>query len=205
MLPLGDRVVRVRYSLGYDSTEDPCVKFRILLPDSEDSNGSLGDWTREIRNVMEQELLFAENWGLNSYFRYRLESEQERCERQPGPETLHLRKPEWRRDNRVMLPRAFLREKEFDAEIKRVEKLLGDRVVRIRYSLDYDSTGDPCVKLRILLPDSAAVNGRIFDAARAIENTIEVEMDFIETWGINSYYRYRLQSEQDVIKEPAWA
>lgn len=104
-----------------------------------------------------------------------------------------------------MLPRAFLREKEFDAEVERVEKLLGDRVLRIRYSLGYDSTGDPCVKLRILLPDSAAVNGRIFDAARAIENTMEVEMDFIETWGINSYYRYRLQSEQDVVKEPAWA
>lgn len=104
-----------------------------------------------------------------------------------------------------MLPRAFLREKEFDAEVKRVEKLLGDRVVRIRYSLDYDSTGDPCVKFRILLPDSASVNGRIFNEARAIENVIEQEMEFVEVWGINRYYRYRLQSEQESMRTPAWA
>ncbi len=104
-----------------------------------------------------------------------------------------------------MLPRAFLREKEFDAEVKRVEKLLGDRVVRIRYSLDYDSTGDPCVKFRILLPDSAMLNGRIFDAARGVENVIEEEMSFVEDWGIQRYYRFRLQSEQESMKTPAWA
>lgn len=104
-----------------------------------------------------------------------------------------------------MLPRAFLREKEFDAEVKRVEQLLGDRVVRIRYSLPYDSTGDPCVKFRILLPDSANVNDQLLDWTREIENVLEEEFRFPENWGVNSYYRYRLQSEQDVMRTPAWA
>lgn len=104
-----------------------------------------------------------------------------------------------------MLPRAFLREKEFDAEVKRVEKLLGDRVVRVRYSLGYDSTGDPCVKFRIVLPDSADTNARLIDWTREIRNVIEDEFRFGEHWGVNSYYRYRLQSEQETMRTPAWA
>lgn len=95
-----------------------------------------------------------------------------------------------------MLPRAFLREKEFDAEVKRVEKLPGDRV---------DSTGDPCVKFRIVLPDSADTNARLIDWTREIRNVIEDEFRSGEHWGVNSYYRYRLQSEQETMRTPAWA
>lgn len=104
-----------------------------------------------------------------------------------------------------MYTRAFARPREFADEVAKVEQKLGDKVIRIRYSLDYDSTGDPAVKFRVVMPDSSLVKGKLLDATQDVSNVIEEELQPEERWGVYAYFNFRAQSEQEAMQEPAWA
>lgn len=89
--------------------------------------------------------------------------------------------------------------------MQKVEQQLKGDVVSIRHTLDYDSTGEPAVYLRIVVPDELLVQNRLLATTRHIEFAIEQELQPQDRWGVYPYYRFRSESEQRIMREPAWA
>ena len=104
----------------------------------------------------------------------------------------------------MYLPKAFFHPDEFADAVERVERKLGDKVIRIRHTLDYDSTGDPAVKFRVVMPDSSLEKGKLLESTRIVSNVIQQELNPHEQWGVYPYFRFRSQSEQQKMQEPAW-
>jgi hypothetical protein len=75
---LGKDVVRVRHSLGVDSTGEAAIFFRIVLKDSASREDKLARVTDRIATTLFDELRPQENWGLLPYFSFRSNSEQAR-------------------------------------------------------------------------------------------------------------------------------
>ena len=75
-LRLGPEVVRVRHSVGEDTSGEPSVFFRIVLTDWASREETLADVTGQIATLLFDELRPYENWGLFPYFSFRSQSEQ---------------------------------------------------------------------------------------------------------------------------------
>jgi hypothetical protein len=75
-LRLGTEVVRVRHSIGVDTSGEPSIFFRIVLSDAASREATLADVTGNIATVLFDELRPYENWGLIPYFSFRSASEQ---------------------------------------------------------------------------------------------------------------------------------
>jgi hypothetical protein len=105
----------------------------------------------------------------------------------------------------VVIPRAFAQQGEFAAAVAEVERQLHPRVVRIRYTLGDDWSGDPAVFFRIVLPDDASTRDRLLSATNDIEAAIVQRIEPLEQWGVLPYFNFRSQSEQAQLNEPAWA
>ena len=75
-LKLGPEVVRLRYSVGPDSTDDPSIQFRIVLTDAASREECLGEVSAGIVRMFYDELRPYEKWGLYMYFSFRSQSEQ---------------------------------------------------------------------------------------------------------------------------------
>jgi hypothetical protein len=73
---LGPEVVRVRHSVGADTSGEPSIFFRIVITDSAAREETLADVTGHIANILFDELRPYENWGLTPYFSFRSQSEQ---------------------------------------------------------------------------------------------------------------------------------
>jgi len=73
---LGPEVVRVRYSIRPDTSDEPAIYFRIVLTEQASRFETLGDVSGKITRFFFEELHSIENWGLYPYFRFRSESEQ---------------------------------------------------------------------------------------------------------------------------------
>lgn len=73
---LGPEVIRVKHSLGTDTSGEPSVFFRIVLTDSASREETLADVTGQIATIFFDELRPYENWGLIPYFSFRSQSEQ---------------------------------------------------------------------------------------------------------------------------------
>ncbi len=71
-------VVRVRHSVGVDSTGEPAIFFRIVLTDSASKADALPDVTGRVSATLFNELRPHENWGLIPYFSFRSKSEQDK-------------------------------------------------------------------------------------------------------------------------------
>jgi ribosome-binding factor A len=105
----------------------------------------------------------------------------------------------------MQVPKAFVHQREFADAVDRVGQKLGANIVRIRHSLDYDSTGDPAVYFRVVMPDSSLTRDKLLEATRHVSFLIEQELQPQEEWGVFPYFRFRSQSEQEAMQEPAWA
>ncbi len=69
-------VVRVAYSIGNDSTDDPAIFFRIVLTDAASREDRLADVTERVESTLSGSIRPIENWGLTPYFSFRSFSEQ---------------------------------------------------------------------------------------------------------------------------------
>lgn len=75
-LKLGTEVVRVRYSIGVDTSGEPSIFFRVVLSEAASREATLADVTGNIAAVLFDEIRPYENWGLLPYFSFRSASEQ---------------------------------------------------------------------------------------------------------------------------------
>ncbi len=73
---LGNEVVRVRHSVGEDTSGEPSIFFRIILSDAASREDTLADVTGRIATVLFEEIRPYENWGLIPYVSFRSTSEQ---------------------------------------------------------------------------------------------------------------------------------
>lgn len=111
-----------------------------------------------------------------------------------------------KRDNEIVpyVPIGFVNQQDIDAAVQRAANALAPTVVRIRYDFGTDWTGDPSIFFRIVLADEAAKRPKLSDLAQTVELILLREVK-AEEQGLNAYFNYRSLSEQDNLKEPAWA
>ncbi len=69
-------VVRVAYSIGHDSTDDPSIFFRIVLTDEASREDRLAAVAGGVESSLIASIRPVENWGLTPYFSFRSISEQ---------------------------------------------------------------------------------------------------------------------------------
>jgi hypothetical protein len=105
----------------------------------------------------------------------------------------------------VILPRALVNETQFESAVSEVERMLRPEVVRVRYELGDDSTGEPSVFFRILLSDPASRREQLGYVASRISTEIVRRIEPLEQWGVLPYFTFRSQSEQAQLQDPAWA
>ncbi len=105
----------------------------------------------------------------------------------------------------MVLPRGMTQRNALDASIQEVIADLGPEVLRVRYTLDDDWSGDPAIFFRILLVDRAMKKHNMFDVTQRIKRQIRDRLEPTEQWGLLPYFSFRTKSEQDEMQEKVWA
>ena len=103
----------------------------------------------------------------------------------------------------MYLPSATTKQAEIDAAIQRVQQSIGPDVVRIRYEIGEDWSGQWAIFFRIVLKDDAA-RGHLRDIAAKVVRGLARQLDF-PSLGVYPYHNFRSESEQAMLQEPAWA
>jgi hypothetical protein len=103
----------------------------------------------------------------------------------------------------MYLPSAVTKDPEIQAAIHAVEKSLAPDVVRIRYDIGEDWSGQWAIFFRIVLTDDAA-RRRLREVANKVVWGLSRQLDF-PGLGVYPYHNFRSVSEQEALREPAWA
>jgi hypothetical protein len=102
------------------------------------------------------------------------------------------------------IPTGFVNQQEIEAAVQRAEQALAPTVVRIRYNLGADWTGDPSIFFRIVISDEFAKKPKLSDIAQKVSLKLMNEVKTDE-FGLHAYFNFRSRSEQADLNEPAWA
>ena len=103
----------------------------------------------------------------------------------------------------MYLPSAVTKQREIETAILRVQQSIGQDVVRIRYEIGQDWSGQWAIFFRIVLTDDAA-RRRLRENATKIVWGLAQELDF-PGMGVFPYHNFRSVSEQARLQESAWA
>lgn len=87
--------------------------------------------------------------------------------------------------------------------MQETERSLAPDVVRIRYEIGKDWSGEWAIFFRIVLTDDAAKN-RLRAARTKVVWSLDQQLDF-PGLGVYPYHNFRSVSEQASMQEPAWA
>jgi len=110
------------------------------------------------------------------------------------------------RDNGCVpfVPKGFVNQQEIEAAVQRAVHALAPGVVRIRYDIGADWTGEPSIFFRIVLADETARKPRLSETAQMVALILMREVKADEQ-GLHAYFNFRSLSEQAQLNEPAWA
>jgi len=103
----------------------------------------------------------------------------------------------------MYLPAAVTKQAEIGAAIAHVQHSIGPDVVRIRYEIGEDWSGQWSIFFRIVLTDDAARH-RLKDVVTSVVWGLARQLDF-PGMGVFPYHNFRSVSEQEMLQEPAWA
>jgi hypothetical protein len=103
----------------------------------------------------------------------------------------------------MQVPSAVTKQAEINAAIHRVQQTVGPDVVRIRYEIGEDWSGQWAIFFRVVLTDDAA-KSRLCDVATKVVWELSRQLDF-PGMGVFPYHNFRSESEQATLQEPAWA
>jgi hypothetical protein len=103
----------------------------------------------------------------------------------------------------MILPAAIRQQAKIETEVRAVEAALRPDVVRIRYEIGEDWSGQWAVFFRVVLSDDAAKH-RLREVARNVEWRLAERLDF-QALGVFPYHNFRSESEQAELREEAWA
>lgn len=87
--------------------------------------------------------------------------------------------------------------------VQRVERKLHPEVIRIRYSLGDDWSGDPAIFFRIVIADEVMQRGDLAAFVQHIGSEISADLrrEEVEPW---PYFNFRTISDQEQSKSPEW-
>ncbi|BDC48319.1 hypothetical protein F183_A06350 [Bryobacterales bacterium F-183] len=100
-------------------------------------------------------------------------------------------------------PVALSRKAEIEAAIRHIQEMVGPDIVRIRYEIDRDWSGDWGIFFRVILKDDAA-RDRLQIIVETVMREFNRQLDF-EALQVFPYQTFRSESEQAELREPAWA
>lgn len=103
----------------------------------------------------------------------------------------------------MYVPSAVTKQAEIDAAILHVQQAIGPDVVRIRYEIGEDWSGQWAIFFRVVLTDDAA-RRQLRDVATKVVWGLANQLDF-PGMGVFPYHNFRSVSEQAMLQEPAWA
>jgi hypothetical protein len=87
--------------------------------------------------------------------------------------------------------------------VDKAARVLAPDVVRIRFSVEDDWSGDESIFFRVVLSDEASKVSRLYDVSQRAQAAIEEEVGAREL-GLQTYFNFRSLSETKQIKEAAW-
>lgn len=102
-----------------------------------------------------------------------------------------------------MVARGLVRQERITQGLENATNALAPDVVRIRYDLTEDWTGNDAVFFRVLLKDSASRRPGLRDVARRVIAKVSSEVQPSEL-GLEAYFNFRSESEQAQLKEESW-
>jgi len=105
----------------------------------------------------------------------------------------------------VYIAKAFAQQAQLDEAINAVKQAFGPDVLRLRYTLGRDWSGESAIFFRIVLSDRASRRDELLNATNQIATTIVQRLQPLEQWGVLPYFSFRSQSEQATLREEAWA
>jgi hypothetical protein len=103
----------------------------------------------------------------------------------------------------MYVPTAVTKQSEIRAAVEEVERNLAPDVVRIRFDIGEDWSGQWAIFFRVVLTDDAAKN-RLREVASNVVWGLARQLDFT-AMGVFPYHNFRSASEQGALQEPAWA
>ena len=103
----------------------------------------------------------------------------------------------------MYLPSAVTKQPAINAAVSEVVRLLAPDVVDIRYDIGRDWSGDWAIFFRVLLSDEAS-RMRLREVTTKVVRGLAERLDFA-SMGLFAYHNFRSTSEQDVLREEAWA
>ena len=99
---------------------------------------------------------------------------------------------------------AVANEAGIDRRVNRAARKLAPDVVRIRYALTSNSTGQDSIFFRVMLSDDASRENRLQEVTERIEAELLKAISFDE-FGLYQYFDYRSRAEQAALREQAWS
>lgn len=102
-------------------------------------------------------------------------------------------------------PTGFVNQAQLANAIAQVVPKLGEEIVRLRHSIGSDTSGEPAIFFRIILPDAAIHEATLADVTGRIATTLFEELRPYENWGLIPYFSFRSNSEQILRNDPDWA
>lgn len=92
---------------------------------------------------------------------------------------------------------------EIAGDVERAKQKLGPEVVRLRYDIGEDTSGEPAIHFRIVLADYAICEDTLAKVTNQITTTLLDELEPYDR-GLRLYTSFRGQSEQAGLNDPAW-
>ena len=103
----------------------------------------------------------------------------------------------------MIIPRGYVDEKQIADGVQRAAAAFAPHVVRIRYNLGEDWSGDPSVFFRVLVTDEITHSDGWRVLAGQVKDRVLSETEAYEL-GLLPYFNYRTVSEQAELNEKAW-
>ena len=92
----------------------------------------------------------------------------------------------------------------FDQRVQDIAMRFPDEVVSIRYFTSYDWTGDPAIYFQVLLSDDATKASVLGEVTARVQEELFDKLQLRRS-DYAPYFYFRGKSEQDEMKDPAWA
>jgi hypothetical protein len=106
----------------------------------------------------------------------------------------------------LLVRNGFVNEQQVDRAITAFVRRLGPEVVRVRYNISEDWTGDPAIFFRVVLTDQAGTEeDRRWKVTTRIRTALQDKLKPYERWGLIPFIHFRSKSEQDSLKEESWS
>jgi len=104
----------------------------------------------------------------------------------------------------MIITGVVLNEADLDRRVKALARKLAPDVVRIRYDIALDSTDKEAIYFRVLLSDDASREERRREVTGRVRAELSKRLK-LEELGPMWYFSFRSESEQAMMKDPAWS